>query len=97
MRVPSIFLKGSGSFALDGSDVGTFTAQSAPSSSTPVAARLAAARAVVVRPPAMAAPPTAKAATASATIPERIVERLDLMVTNVLLPVGAGRGAELNR
>src|SRR5258705_5217303 len=82
MRVPFSFLKGSGSWEFAVKEPGSDTAQSAPSSSTPIPAA-AAPRLPVA---AVTAPATASAATASTTIVERTLDRLELMITRALLP-----------
>jgi hypothetical protein len=80
MRVPSSFLKGSGSLELEVNEPGSETGQSAPSSST-----AAAATAVVVL-IAVTAPAITSAAIVSMTIVERrIAERPELMITRALL------------
>ncbi len=74
MRVPSSFVKGSGSLALVGSEPASGragTAQSAPSSSTPAAAMAAAAGGMTVTAPA----------TASATANATARERPELLIT----------------
>src|SRR5690349_10642380 len=93
MRVPSSFLKGSGSLALVGKEARSGrvgTAQLAPSSSTATGGG-AAASAVVVFASTATAPATASvAATVSTTTVGRILERPELMITRALLPVGGG-------
>src|SRR6266545_1155921 len=86
MRVPSSFLKGSGSLELAGDEPGRVTGQSAPSSSTAAAAMLAALAVVVVLATTVSAPAIASAATASMTTAQRILERPELMITRALLP-----------
>jgi hypothetical protein len=89
MRVPSSFLKGSGSLELAVKEPGSDTAQPAPSSSTPaVAPRLMVA--------AVIAPATASAATASTTTVERILERPKLMITRALLPGSSAVGRNIS-
>src|SRR5690242_15863141 len=83
MRVPSSFLKGSGSKELEVKEAGRETAQPAPSSSTPTAAE-----ALVVLAATVTTPAATRAASAGKTTAERIVERPWLMITKPLLPGG---------
>src|SRR5690349_8103018 len=84
MRAPFNFLNGSGSFALLANELGRLTGQSAPSSSTPIAAGAA----VPVVTTATAPASVSVAAAANTTTVERSFERPELIVTWALLPGG---------
>ncbi|GAA1751344.1 hypothetical protein GCM10009681_23010 [Luedemannella helvata] len=77
MRVPSILRNGSGSRELLVVELGTVTAQSAPSFSEP--AEAASAGVLTLR--TVTAPTSVSAETVSATTVERILERPELMIT----------------
>jgi len=90
MRVPSSVVKGSGSVDVAADEPGRVTGQPAPLSSTgPAAATLP--PPVPVLAVAVTMPATVSTATASTTTIERILERLDLMITWTLLPDRNGR------
>src|SRR5947208_10966828 len=92
MRVPSSFVKGSGSLELAVNEPGRVTAQPAPSSSTGPAARTPPST-IAVLAVAVTIPATAIAATATMTTVGRIVERFDRMITWTLLQTGVGDGS----